>query len=63
MKFHGRYVLQGVVLVTLHVRVWIEIDTKSMISLLVMVTLHVRVWIEIGRLTKHIGGRHESPST
>ena len=33
--------------VTLHVRVWIEIDTKSMISLLVMVTLHVRVWIEI----------------
>ena len=34
-------------LVTLHVRVWIEMATHIKTNCMTWVTLHVRVWIEI----------------
>ena len=47
MKSLSLIILYIILIVTLHVRVWIEMTSVPRAAVLKAVTLHVRVWIEI----------------
>ena len=63
MKFKDTYRNDFDKIVTLHVRVWIEILTSAWPGYGNGVTLHVRVWIEIHCLTPLLKQIIKSPST